>query len=169
VRPHPACAACVYRSLLQGRAGLGALEPSCPVLPLANGRITGSDLRVGRSTTAVGKTQRGALREVFRACGEQPRAGCGCWRVATPWAGLCRATTWGIPSVQKSSRAGRSWCDGVLLWAARQGSSSISPSAPAGGHRGALSGVLANGSRRGAGLGVTMVQPSPNGTGYMGL
>ena len=46
----------------------------------------------------------------------------------------------GSRAERKTSRAGRGWCDGVMLRAARQGSLSISPSAPADGHRDALSG-----------------------------
>ena len=39
--------------------------------------------------------------------------------------GSAGVTTWGIQSGEKTSRAGRGWCDGVMLRAARQGSSSI--------------------------------------------
>ncbi len=93
---------------------------------------------------------------------ENPGLAVGAGELQPGGRGSAGTTAWGIPSGGRTSRAGRGWCDGVMLRAVRQGSSSISPSAPAGGHRDALSGVPAQ-------LGVTMVPPSPNGSGYMGL
>ena len=61
VRPHPACAACVYHPQLRGRAGLGALEPSCPVKPLAIGRITSFGLRVRSKYSSCWQDSAGGL------------------------------------------------------------------------------------------------------------